>query len=204
MPVAFEQKIEDKHIMVWEITEPLSFFAQQIVLNKEESEAYHNIRFEKRKLEWMAARYVQRLLINDTTTKDQFGKPHLQNLKGYISISHCQNYAAAIFSAQKPVGIDIEPTNEKILRIADKYTSQNEFNFIDKNKEVEHLVSNWCIKEAVYKYYGKKELNFKENICIQPYLLSDQTCTVLFSKNEEKEELKIHFNKIKDIIISFL
>lgn len=204
MPIAFEQKIDNKHIIVWEIVESLSFFTEKITLNKEESEAYHNIRFEKRKLEWMAARYAQRLLINDTTIKDEYGKPHLKNLNGHISISHCKNYAAAIFSKEKSVGIDIEPINEKILRIADKYTNQTEFNFIDKDNEVKHLITNWCIKEAVYKYYGKKELNFKEDILIQPYQLIDKICHVLLRKDNKQESLKVYFDAIKDISISFL
>lgn len=204
MPIAFEQKIEDKHIIVWEITEPLSFFAQHILLNKEESEAYHNIKFEKRKLEWMAARFVQRQIANNSTTKDEFGKPYLKNLEGHISISHCQNYAAAIFCKIKPVGIDIEPINPKILRIADKYTNKNEFDFIEKDREIEHLICNWCIKEAVYKYYGKKELSFKEHIRIQPYKLSHNKCQVLLHKNNPQETLLPHFCKIKDIFVAYL
>src|SRR5687767_15045761 len=53
-------------------------------------------------------------------------KPFLPEEQYHFSISHCGDFAAAIVSRDKRVGIDIEIPVEKIARIQDKFLSGEE------------------------------------------------------------------------------
>ncbi len=47
--------------------------------------------------------------------------------------------------------------------------SDHELENIKPENHIEQLFVYWCAKEALYKYYGKKELIFKEQLLIDPF-----------------------------------
>lgn len=202
---AFEQINTDKHqLLIWKIEEPIEFFSKGLSLNLQESQEYSYINTENRKLEWMATRYTQRQLVEDQLIKDGFGKPHLATKNGAISLSHCKGYTAVLYSKQKHNGIDIEPIHEKIIRIASKFMSEQEFEFIDsKNKEA-HLIACWTIKEAVYKYYGKKSLRFKEHIKIQAFKFGVSDAEVHLIHQDATEKLSVNIIWNDSFVVSYL
>ncbi|MFT4968473.1 MAG: 4'-phosphopantetheinyl transferase [Chitinophagales bacterium] len=202
MPVIRELKNQDYHLLVWKITEDLSFFAKEVLFNKSEMEEYGNISHESRKLEWLAARFVQRQLCKDALVKDTWGKPHLENEDGFVSIAHCHGYAAAIYSSKQAVGIDIEPIHDKVQRIAQKFLSASELSFINTAGQTEHLITCWSIKEAIYKWYGKRELSFKENIRIENFELNDDKTSVLFVRENEREIKEVNFERIANLALA--
>ena len=204
MPAVKQIINSELKILLWKIEEDLDFFSQKITLSLEESQEYALIKTENRKLEWMAARFVQRQIINDHLIKDEFGKPHLETTIGQVSISHCKNYAVAAFSQNTEIGIDIEPIHDKILRISSKFMSLNEFSFIQNDNKVAHLIACWCIKEAVYKHYGKKSLNFKEQIQIQKFEFESTSATTALILNDEKMEHKVHLHWFDDLILAYV
>lgn len=204
MPAVKLIKTNQHQVLLWKIEEDLDFFSQQITLSFEESQEYSYIKTENRKLEWMAARFVQRQVIDDNLSKDGFGKPHLKSKKGNISISHCKNYAVAAFSQKEAIGVDIEPIHEKILRIASKFMNEKEFAFINKEHQTAHLIACWCIKEAVYKHYGKKSLNFKEQIIIQNFDFNANLANVNLILNQEKLKLEVQLYWFEDLVLAFV
>ncbi|GAB4395115.1 MAG: 4'-phosphopantetheinyl transferase superfamily protein [Microscillaceae bacterium] len=100
--------------------------------------------------------------------KDVYSKPHLPDAAYHISISHAFPFAAAILHPQRPVGIDIEPMRPKIQRIAPRFLAAEELEYASGSLAA--LTILWAAKEALYKLYGQKELIFRENIHVRPFL----------------------------------
>ena len=170
MPLVLDIQKPHFQLKAWRITENVSFFEEKIELYDSEKILLAKIKRQPRKLQWLAARYVLKSLTNnEEVIKNKHGKPFLKSKNGFISISHCKNFAVAIFSKELNVGIDIEPQREKVIRIADKFLSIKELAFIEKNNEVKHLITCWAMKEAAFKWYGRKYISFKDNINISEY-----------------------------------
>ena len=170
MPLILDIVKSHFQLKAWHITEDISFFEEKIVLYNSEKEILSRIQRDTRKLQWLSARYIlKQLTNNEEVIKNKHGKPFLKSKNGYISISHCQNYAVAIFSKELNVGIDIEPQREKVIRVADKFLSEKELSYIEKEKEVKHLITSWAMKEAAFKWYGREYISFKEDTYIASY-----------------------------------
>lgn len=203
MPAIRNISSDKFQLLVWKIEEDLNFFTKHVRFNKAEMEEYGNISYEARRLEWMAARFTQRQLLKDSLMKDEWGKPHPANETGYVSIAHCKGYAAAVYSKEHAVGIDIEPVHDKVQRIAKKFLTEKERSFLEQDQLTEYLIASWSIKEAVYKWYGKKELSFKENICMNAFQLSDKRATVDFSKDDTSLAKEVPFEKMDNIFLAY-
>lgn len=118
-----------------------------------------------------ARQVVNALLGNDIEiTKDETGKPVVKDAALHISLSHSKTLAAAIVSEQHQVGIDIETIHPRIERIAHKFLTQQELEAITNNK-IETLLLYWSAKEALYKLYAKKQLEFTTQLIVQPFQL---------------------------------
>jgi 4'-phosphopantetheinyl transferase len=159
MPIINKIESEKITILVWKITETL-----EEIIALGEGIITSNYTSEKRKKEHLASR----LLVNEicptkTIIYNEFGAPELNNGK-HISISHSKELVAVIFSDKK-TGLDIEQISEKSLRIASKFVSEK--NLIMLNKEKATLI--WCIKEAIYKWYQKGEVDFIKDIIIPEF-----------------------------------
>ncbi|NJL15314.1 MAG: 4-phosphopantetheinyl transferase family protein [Microscillaceae bacterium] len=100
--------------------------------------------------------------------KDAYAKPHLLGATYHISISHAFPFATAILHPQCPVGIDIEPVRPKIQRIAPRFLAPEELEYASDSLPA--LTILWAAKEALYKLYGQKELIFRENMRVQPFV----------------------------------
>ena len=86
---------------------------------------------------------------------NDFGKPFLVDFPDYhFSISHSADCVAFIESS-KPVGVDIERFSERRLRIAKRFFTENEFDFINSSKEPDwDFFRIWTSKEAYVKMLG--------------------------------------------------
>ncbi len=192
MPLVVDIHKAHFHLKVWKITEEVSFFKNQISLFDSEKKIFSKIKREHRKLEWIATRFVLKSLTNNgEVIKNKHGKPFLKSKNGFISISHCKNYAVAIFSKNLNVGVDIEPQREKVLRIAPKFLSKKELSFINKDTEVKHLITCWAMKEAAYKWYGKEYISFTENINISPFKYNDKLSRIKVKVVSPKKSYKL-------------
>lgn len=104
--------------------------------------------------------------------KDAFGKPFLPGSRWGVSISHSFGFAAALLAPAGNIGVDIQRLVDKIGRIAHKFMGDTELQALDNTHPVEHLHVFWGAKEAIYKAYGKKALDFRAHIRIPPFAYS--------------------------------
>ena len=125
---------------------------------------------------------------NGSLFYDKNGKPHLSNNK-FISISHSFEYCGVIVSDVK-VGLDIEKLRPKILNISKKFISESDWNLI-KLSSVENVTKVWTIKEAVFKAFGHKAIDFKKNIIITSINKKLNKASVSISNNQITENYNI-------------
>jgi phosphopantetheinyl transferase len=130
-----------------------------------------NISEQRSKTARMAAEIAarQKLVIS----KNELGKPIVQNLPLHVSLSHSKLWAAAAVSRERIVGIDVETIENRIERIAHKFLLPHELVNISQNR-VETLTLYWSAKESLYKLYSFKQLNFAEHLKIEPFEMQQQ------------------------------
>ncbi|MCB9255716.1 MAG: 4'-phosphopantetheinyl transferase superfamily protein [Chitinophagales bacterium] len=203
MPIIREIQCNNFKLLVWKIEEEQEFFLDKLVLSSIEKLEFNSIKPVNRRLEWLATRYVQRILVSDTIYKDDFGKPFLSKMPGHLSLSHCSGFAAVIYG-NEAVGIDVEIVHPKVERIASKFLSKKELAFIDQQFSTKHLTLCWSIKESVYKYYGRKNLAFIEGMHIHAFALEDSEVKVQLLTSNSKEVVKINIECIENMVLSYL
>jgi 4'-phosphopantetheinyl transferase EntD len=64
-------------------------------------------------------------------------------------------------------GIDIEKIKPRIEKVRDKFINPEEDRLIGKERELEQLTLAWCAKEALYKLFGIRNLDFRENMQVE-------------------------------------
>ena len=162
MPVLKKIQTEKSEICLWKITEELDSFDLNIIPSESENQT--------RNKQWMAGRAALDALNIDVSNlaKDNFGKPYVIGKGKSISLSHCQQYAAAIASKVQ-VGIDIEAITPRIERIAKRFVHEDEWKFVKEETRLQMLYLLWSAKEALYKLYGKKAVDFKNHMIAQPF-----------------------------------
>jgi phosphopantetheine--protein transferase-like protein len=205
MPEIFVKQAPNVVVKVWKIEEEASFFLNKLSLTSIQLEEYYAVKHPSKKLEWLASRLLlQNVVFDKTLVKNANGKPMLLNENEHISLSHCFGYAAVIYSKTKTVGIDIEPINDKVQRIAPRFLSPTELAFIDKEQTTKHLIACWCIKEAIFKMAGVEGVNFDEEISIKPFQLNDEMqAEVTLNKNDKLFQSKIRFYIIDNCILAY-
>lgn len=199
MPLVLQEERKDKFsVAVWQINENLSFFLDKLILCEAEKKEIKLFN-DKRLLEWYASRYLLFRLENKQKRtyclKDKFGKPYLNNSNKKISISHSGEYIAVAISANN-IGVDIQVVSEKVGKIKFKFLSEKELLVCHEN--ILEMNRYWTSKEAMYKAYGKKGLNFIENIWVKPF---EQNREYLICKSfVQTKNNKIYYNLFsKDI-----
>ena len=167
MPIFFQQEVDnDTRLAVWQITEEESFF--DVPLQRA-------ITHPHKRLQHRAGRYLLRhlfpdfplglILVADTR------RPFLEDEAFHFSISHCGDFAAAIVSRTKRVGIDIELPVEKVQRIRPKFIGPQEETRLSVLQErippVLGATLVWSAKEAAFKWYGKGQVDFRQDMSVQ-------------------------------------
>jgi phosphopantetheinyl transferase len=200
MPLVYQQNINATTGMaVWHITESEDFFLSTVPVQRE-------IKHWHKRLQHLAGRLllkelypgfpVQMIQVADTK------KPFLENEPFHFSISHCGDYAAAIVSKTHRVGVDVELLNPKIEQIQHKFIYAEEFEMLNKqyqlNAEAAPMANDqcltliWSVKESVFKWWGRGEVDFKKDIVLKSITGSpDQGIVHTVFKNEV--ELDIHY-----------
>lgn len=98
-------------------------------------------------------------------------KPYLQGTNSHISISHSHDKLAIIVNDKENTGVDVELIRNKVNNIKHKFLCNEEIAFANDNSI--YLTVLWAAKEAIYKAYGLKGVDFAENIFIEPFSVND-------------------------------
>ena len=200
MPLVYQQNINATTKMaVWHITEGEDFFLAMVPVQRE-------IRHWHKRLQHLAGRLLLKEmypgfpveLIRIADTK----KPFLENEPFHFSISHCGDYAAAMVSKTSRVGVDVELLNEKIEQIRHKFTGDEELELFNIQYSIpgrpaggfniQYLTLCWSVKESVFKWWGRGQVDFKKDIAIKMITgLPEQGVVHCIFKDEF--ELHVHY-----------
>jgi len=210
MPLILKKHLAPEGVVgVWHIEEDIEYFKERVELTDGEMKEWEPLK-GKRKIEWLASRYLLHLLSERTTRgqllKDEFGKPYLEDSEYAISLSHSHEKVAVI-AAPKSVGIDIQVHVDKIERIGHKFVNSAEAEFIQNPKHyLQYLHIIWGAKECLFKSYGKKELKFKEHMNVSPFKFSGINpvqFTATLKKEDFKSDYNLHFEFIKNYYLVY-
>jgi len=166
VPLILSKKInQNVSIAVWQIAETEDFFYHSLLLLPEDESKIRNIKLQKVRLQKLACRAALAQLLGNNKVEITYSETGQPLLKGhYISFSHTVNSSAAALSTI-PVGIDIEEVTPRILKLYPRFMSEKEI-FNSDVTELKNLYYFWCAKEAMYKWYGLKNLDFIENLLV--------------------------------------
>ncbi|MEO8821174.1 MAG: 4'-phosphopantetheinyl transferase superfamily protein [Ginsengibacter sp.] len=202
MPLFYQHNINDAtKLAVWHITESEDFFLTKAPLQKEISHPH-------KRLQHLAGRYLLEILeegfpfhlIEISDAK----KPLLSGSEFHFSVSHCGDYAAAIVSKNKLVGIDVELITPKIERVKNKFLSENEIDILPENS-TKYLTLFWSAKEAMFKWYGKGEIDFKKNLVIDKLSFGEESGFInAHFEKEKRKELTILFNFLNNLCLAWI
>lgn len=156
---------------VWKITEGLEELLSRITLTEEDRNTLEKFAFLPRKLEWLSVR----VLLNEMTGSNLKiiyngnRKPFIKGNIYRISISHSRDLTSILLSNDKQVGIDLEFMSHRISNLGYKFINEEEYITPDRELRKYHLYIHWCAKEALYKICDKQDINFRDNLRIEPF-----------------------------------
>ena len=176
---------------VWKITETLDDLRSRIRLCEEDNETLERFSYLPRKTEWLSVR----VLLYEMTQKDLSiyyngkRKPFIKGNSYNISISHSKDLTSILLSREKQVGIDLEFMSHRISNLAYKFINEKEHITIDQELKKYHLYIHWCAKEALYKICDKQDINFKDNLTIEPFIPKEKGEINGWVKNRQRNDL---------------
>jgi phosphopantetheine--protein transferase-like protein len=96
---------------------------------------------------------------------DEFGKPWPSDRKGHISFSHSRSHVAFSFHPNTNQGIDVEEIRPQLHLVANRILHPNELEMLNHAENKQDLLQLfWGAKEAMYKAYGKRQLEFASQL----------------------------------------
>ena len=202
MPIFFQQDIdENTKLAIWKIDEEEDFFLNGVPLQRE-------ITHPKKRLQHLAGRYLLKTLFADFPVElikiADTRKPYLENETYHFSISHCDEYAAAIVSKTDRVGVDVEIPSIKIDRIKNKFLSEDELSILQSPFSINQLTLMWCCKEVVYKWWSYGGVDFSEKIRLQPFQLQPSgNLSAKFLLGKEAD-LTLHYIIFDELCLAWL
>ncbi len=169
MPLYRDFSDDNATILLWKYDEKEELDAE-LLLEKENYEKVKDYHPKKLK-ELLLVRKILKSVLPEHKILYQENQPILFPRDYEISITHSFPFVALGISENK-IGIDIEPFNEKILRVKDKFLKEEEAGFIEKEREVAYLTVIWSLKESLYKIHHSNYWSLKKHYEVKPFDLS--------------------------------
>lgn len=204
MPLLFSRRVSpEATFAVWQIAEPEIFFRDRLPLSAAETLELEGLK-DPRRMEWLACRWLLHAITGAAQrlpmAKDAFSKPIFMDRPDlYCSLSHSHGLVGALFSNCNG-GCDIQVQVDKMPQIAPRFLNAAELDFIQKHPvaaqlDLFHLF--WTMKESLYKAYGLKEVDFKTQLLIAPFVWNGQEGETEASvvKNDFQQSYRLRFEK---------
>ncbi len=168
MPLRYTYRFRSGELALWELAEEDAFFLRALDLSEIEEQELSSLPFGKRRSEWLASRYLLQLIdgpgLRRTLLRLPSGRPVFAEGKGYCSLSHSGKWVAAAVS-KKPVGIDVQRIESRILRLSAKFMRGEEIRTWEQYaRKMEVYTLYWAGKEAVYKAADLRAVDFKRDL----------------------------------------
>jgi len=195
VPLFYQQDINlTTKLGVWKIEESEDFFLSSVPLQR-------NITHPHKRLQHLAGRYLLPFLFPDFPHEEieiaDTRKPFLPDEQYHFSISHCGDYATAIVSSTERVGIDIEMITPRVDRIKHKFLHEDELVFVDSHaidQQINLLTLLWSAKEAMFKWWGRGDVDFSEAMRTFPFKMKDAgTIDALFEKDSFSNSVTLNY-----------
>jgi phosphopantetheinyl transferase len=199
MPLYKKFEINGATIGIWHITENVGYFEHLFT-------SFPYIQNDGKRLQWFATRHLANELTGNRTeiVKLETGKPVLLDGTHQISISHSVNFAAVIVHPNKPVGIDIEPVNPKVERIAHKFLQNHELISLPQEHRTDKLILYWSAKETMYKLQGLQGIEFSTQLLIQPFTLAQYgTLDTTIKHADSSIQLKVYYEFFENHVFTY-
>jgi phosphopantetheinyl transferase len=164
---------------------------------------------EHRKREWLSVRVLLKELLGEEKEilYQASGKPYLADNSYRISISHTQGYVAVILNKGKEVAIDIEKISPRVEKIRTRFVNEKEEEVLSKTNEQIHLLIYWSAKESMYKILGKKNVEFKLHLHIQPFepcIGEWSSFTAYEMQTKEQNMFAINYYVHEDYVLTYI
>jgi len=202
MPIFFQHQINhNTRLGVWKIEETEEFFKGNVPLHREVTHPH-------KRLQHLAGRFLLQFLFPDFPYHlieiADTRKPFLPDEQYHFSISHCGDFAAAIVSRDKRVGIDVEIPVEKILAIQGKFLSDEERQWTAGLQTNDFRLPTllWSCKESVFKWFGIGGVDFRKEIQLFEQQEGNDFINCYFLKN--KTELTVHFRHFDALVLAWV
>ncbi|MBK8518470.1 MAG: hypothetical protein IPL55_19945 [Saprospiraceae bacterium] len=192
---------------VWQNVEGDQYFFDHLDLYIPEREEVDHLKTRK-KSEWLCSRYLLYQVaghgLRGACLKDQYGKPFIHGSDEFISISHTFNYTAVIVS-RKVCGIDLQVIVPKIIPIGVRFINSIELSFIPDDNKLSYYHVIWGAKEAMYKCYGKRELDFRTHIRVGNFIFDKDGFEFEgeVKKGDYQKNYKIYGRQIDQMILVY-
>jgi 4'-phosphopantetheinyl transferase len=173
MPMVQQFQCDNYSFGLWKIEEEPIFFKDRIAFVPA---AAH----PEKQLQQLASRMVLDAVHPqfpfDQVVCSASGKPAFIASDLHFSLSHCSGFAAGIVSKTCPVGIDVEPISERVLKVEKKFLNQHELQWlegVDPQQRMVYSTLLWSIKETVFKWWGQGGLDFSKHMVVHPMDISN-------------------------------
>ena len=147
---------------IWHIGEDEIFFRQATGI-------ISAVKHPRKRIEHLAGRYLLQHLKEDFPlhhiAPDVHDKPRLPEDQYFFNISHSYPYVAAVISDIEECGIDIQTWHPRMAAIAHMFLSVSEQALCRNDARLMTLA--WSAKEAAYKWYGRRGVDFIRDLPIQ-------------------------------------
>lgn len=211
MPLYSKQICKGNLILaLWQITEG------KLELLAKLQEGYQEDSFQKRSEQANALHYLaSRCIIKEIFPRDQvflnkneYNQPTLlvNQVPFHISITHAADMAGIYLSKENLPGIDLEKIDQRIARVKHKFMNRVELEFGGSENQIISQSLIWSAKEALYKVYGKKELDFREHLHIHPFNINQNNLGVFTGdiiKDDFIQKHRIHYQIIDNIVLTY-
>ena len=196
MEEIFHKKIINTHIYVWKTTSSNENLIKNPLLNSEELISAKELKNEKRKKEFISSRIALKKIFNKKLElkHQKSGKPFIKEAK-HLSISHSYDFLAVTFGEEN-IGIDIEKPQYRMIKLMPKILSEIEFMEFKKEPSIDSACNLWGTKEAILKYVGDKNLNYKQDIKVENIELGVARYLKMY--------FKVEFEKIENMILTYV
>jgi len=191
---------EFNKIGVWKITESENELSEQLINKGFSTKDKPNLPNKTRITQWLATRLLLTEFFDGFSINyNNLGKPYLNN-GWFISISHSNKFVAINLNKNSDCGIDIEKITPKIERIKHKFLNPIDLQNVTS---LEQLTLYWGAKEALYKYYGKKEVLFIEHLFVEEFSEKKNSFKGKIEMPDFKKEIPMVKEKIEDYILVY-
>ena len=118
-----------------------------------------------RRIEHLAWRAALRTIVPDTNISyTGNGTPVIEGLSLHIGVAHTRGMAAVIVS-REPCAVDVENAERDFTPSRARFISPQEMLLADSGR-TDFAAAVWCAKEAMYKFSGRRGLDFLDDLRI--------------------------------------